>query len=50
MRYFLWSLIILMVVGLPLLGVVTGSLDRRRQYRALRRQARADLARIRGGR
>lgn len=50
MSYLLWSLIVLMVIGLPLLGVVTGSLDRRRQYRALRRQARADLQRIRSSR
>ena len=50
MRYFLWSLIILMVVGLPLLGVVTGPLDRRRRHRDLRRQARADLQRIRSSR
>ena len=50
MRYFLWSLIILMVVGLPLLSIATGHLDRRRHYRALRRQARADLQRIRSSR
>ncbi len=50
MRYFLWSLVALMVVGLPLLAVATGWLDSRRRHSELRRQARADLARIRRSR
>lgn len=48
MRYFLWSLVLLMVIGLPLWSTATGWGERRRYHRSVRRQARADLARIRG--
>ena len=50
MSYFLWSMVLLMVAGLPLWSVVSGRFARRRHYANLRRQAKADLARIRGSR